>query len=130
MDGQRFDAWTRALARGWRRRDTIKALVGVALAGSVMPSVVQEAKACEHFEGVCRKRDDCCVKQGLACINRVCLTCFPDGENCQTNPGWGTQCCEGSKCDDRTLKCTKDPDAKCESTSGCKKKKKGRKKKR
>jgi hypothetical protein len=122
MDSRRFDAWTRALAEGHRRRDAIRMVAGMSVAGLVSRAPAAADTTCEHFEGVCSKRDECCTSEGLACINTLCLTCVAEDGKCQPDAPWGSECCNGFKCDSRELKCIKNPDVQCEA-HGCKKKK-------
>jgi hypothetical protein len=113
MDDRRFDALTRALRGGLPRRRALQSLAAAALSGSAVRAgrvSAGDKHDCEHFEGVCRKRDDCCVKEGLACINRVCLTCIPEHGQCNHNAQWGNECCGGHKCTDEGI-CEKCSDA-------------------
>lgn len=133
VDGHHFDALARTLARGMPRRTVFGSLAGAVLTGAVVnrqPTFVKGKKNkdkddCEHFEGVCNERGDCCTKKGLVCINRVCLHCVQHNGNCNPNAPWGDECCNGFSCDDFT--CVKDDDVECEGR-GCKKKKKKKKK--
>jgi hypothetical protein len=134
VDELHFDALTRTLARGVPRRAALGALVGAVLTGAVLsrqPTSVKAKKKhkdkddCEHFEGVCNERGDCCTKKGLVCINRVCLNCIPHNGSCNSNAPWGDECCNGFSCVD--FSCVKDDDVECEGR-GCKKKRKKKKK--
>ena len=51
MDDRRFDALTRALARGSSRRTALKGLVGGLLGGAVMTTRLDRAGAQSHARG-------------------------------------------------------------------------------
>ena len=70
MDGQRFDAWTRALARELPRRVALKASAGFALAGAVTRSGLRDAAAncADEGEGCGMP---CC--EGLVCDEGICV---------------------------------------------------------
>jgi hypothetical protein len=99
MDGQRFDAWTRLLARGISRRATLRSLTGVALAGITSRTAIREAEAtfgeCVEFGLPCSP-GECC--SGLACragfgsdAQTVCGSCLEPGAYCSSG-----ECCSGS----------------------------------
>lgn len=134
VDGQHFDALTLALARGFPRRAALGSLVGAVLTGATFRhqpvsagNKRKDKDDCEHFEGHCNDRGDCCTKKGLVCISRVCLNCVAHHGSCNPNARWGDECCNGFSCDSGDLICVKDESVECEGRS-CKKKKKKKKK--
>jgi hypothetical protein len=123
MDGQRFDALTRATVSGMRRRDALKALAGVAVAGVATRAVVEEAKAClGPGDGICNSRADCCA--GFGCFKQLgyeCLTCKQHNQLCRDSD----ECCAGLTCNSRSH-CTEGDGGgkvKCDGKN-CKKKRK------
>lgn len=126
MDGQRFDALTRVLAGGMRRRDALKTLAGLGVAGVATRAVVEDARAClSHGVGPCDSRADCCA--GLGCFKQLgadCLTCKQHNELCRDSE----ECCAGLTCNSRSH-CTEGEGGgkvKCDGKN-CKKKRKKRK---
>lgn len=121
MDGERFDAITRLLAGGIRRRQALKAALGLSAATVVTRIALDEAQACEPIGEFCEVHGDCCAPH--VCILKTCSTCIKEGHTfCNVKE----DCCKGNLCNAGF--CEKDPDAKCDG-NGCKKKKKRRKKK-
>jgi hypothetical protein len=121
MDGERFDAWTRVLASGWRRRDAVRAFAGVGLAGTLTGVAIRDAEACQGDNGSCEKRSECC--DPLACVFNTCQTCIGLNDRCRSSE----ECCKDLTCNSHN-NCTKgEGGARCEG-SGCKKKKKHKKK--
>jgi hypothetical protein len=116
MDGHRFDAVTRVLVGGLPRRDALKALAGVALAGIATRAAIYDAKAClGDGDGPCSKRSECCA--GYACIFASCGPCIQHNHRCKSSE----ECCAGLICNDHN-NCTKgEGGSRCEG-SGCKKK--------
>jgi len=99
MDGQRFDAWTLALAKRWSRRHAVKALVGAGAAGVAIRAVVQEAEACLEDGQYCTNNEECCD----VCIAFACTACLGKGQGTCDGPH---DCC-GGKMDCVNGKCTK-----------------------
>lgn len=121
MDGERFDAIARLLAGGIRRRQALKAALGIGAATVATRVVINEAQACEPFGEFCDDHTPCCDPH--VCILKTCSHCIKEGHTfCNVK----SDCCKGNLCNGG--KCEKDPDAKCDG-NGCKKKKKRRKKK-
>lgn len=122
MDGQRFDTLTRVLAGGMRRRDALKTLAGVAVAGVATRAVVYEAKAClGDGTGPCNSRAECCA--GLGCFKRNGLECQPCTQhNGRCNDS--DECCAGLTCNKHN-NCTKGEGGKKVKCDGknCKKRK-------
>ena len=123
MDGQRFDAWTKALAARKPRRDTLKLVAGATLAGAATHAALDEAMACLEDGQFCTDDDECCG----VCIAHGCTECVPKGENgCQND----NDCCGGKQeCDNGVCKKRRknEQTTTCEGR-GCKKKKKKKKK--
>jgi hypothetical protein len=74
MDGHRLDAVTRQLAAGMRRRDALKTLVGIALAG-VAARAAGSRVAADGGNTVgdyCDDKNPCNKDKGLVCVNREC----------------------------------------------------------
>jgi hypothetical protein len=100
MDGQRFDAWTRALTGRFHRRGTLKALAGMAVASAITRTVSRDAKAFCSEEG-----QDCSMPccDGLICDEGLCVAV--GGPDCPTLDQ-SNQCvypvdppkCEGNGC--------------------------------
>lgn len=131
MDGQQFDAMSRAMARVLVRRTSLKALVGVAMAGIATRMTGNEAAACTDFGLPCTTSAECCDSDRYHCISghptSVCGVCKGEGESCATDQ----ECCS-EKCDFGLVfsNCAGKKKVKCEG-NGCKKKgKKGKKRKR
>jgi hypothetical protein len=123
MDGQRFDAVTRLLAGGLRRRDALKTLAGVAVAGVATRAVIDDARACSPQFEYCEKRTDCCAGLGCDKVDRQCVTCRGHNESCNGD----NDCCSGLTCN-KHKKCTEGNGGgkvKCNGKD-CKKKKKHR----
>ena len=99
MDGQRFDAWTLALAKRWSRRHAVKILVGAGAAGVAIRAVVQEAEACLEDGQYCTNNEECCD----VCIAFACTACLGKGQGTCDGPH---DCC-GGKMDCVNGKCTK-----------------------
>ena len=122
MDGQRFDAWTKALAARKPRRDTFKLIAGATLAGAATHAALDEAMACLEDGQFCTDDDECCG----VCIAHGCTECVPKGENgCQND----NDCCGGKQeCDNGVCKKRRknEQTTTCEGR-GCKKKKKKKK---
>ena len=85
MDGPRFDAWTRSLARGRSRRGALRVLAGGGL-GAMLAQLAprgagaQEAQAVCGFVGEpCRVNGECC--HGNRCNGRRCV-CRPNHTDC------------------------------------------------
>jgi hypothetical protein len=117
MDGQRFDAWTRALASRLPRRRAVKVLVGVGAAGVATRTVIQEAEACLEDGQFCTTNNECCG----VCISFSCTECVGKGQGLCEGPH---DCC-GGKMDCVHGKCTKKKeDVKCDGKN-CRKKRKG-----
>ena len=98
MDGQRFDAWTRALGRELPRRIALKASAGLALAGTAIYSARHEAAP------FCAKEDESC---GMGCCeDLVCDEgfCVVVGSRACPSLDQSNQCtnqlpeCEGNGC--------------------------------
>jgi hypothetical protein len=104
MDGQRFDTATRLLAGGMRRRDALKTLAGLVVAGVATRAVVEEAKAClEDGQAVCNSKADCCA--GLGCFKQLgfeCAPCKAHNKLCKDSD----ECCGDLTCNNRNH-CTK-----------------------
>jgi hypothetical protein len=99
MDGQRFDAWTLALAKRWSRRRAVKVLVGAGAAGIATRTVVQEAEACLEDGQYCTNNEECCD----VCIAFACTACLGKGQGTCDGPH---DCC-GGQMDCVNGKCTK-----------------------
>ena len=113
MDGQRFDAWTRALASRLPRRGAVKLLVGVGAAGATTRTVIQDAEACLEDGQFCTTNDECCN----VCIAFGCSPCLGKGHGTCDGPH---DCCGGKMdCIDGICK-KKKKDVKCDGKS-CKK---------
>jgi hypothetical protein len=122
MDGPRFDAWTRLLARGIPRRRALKALAGVGVAGVGVRAVVHEAEACQGDNGSCEKRSECC--DPLACVFSTCQTCIGLNDRCRSSE----ECCKDLTCNGHN-NCTKGEGGARSDGTGCKKKHKKKHKK-
>ena len=122
MDGRRFDAWTKALAAVWPRRDALKLFAGAAVAGAATRAVSEEARACLEDGQFCSNDDECCG----VCISFNCTECVPKGvHGCQND----NDCCGGKQeCDNGVCKKRKknEQSVSCEGRN-CKKKKKKKK---
>src|SRR5688572_8069934 len=119
MDEQRFDAWTRALARGLSRRNALRALAGLTVAGAATRLAAHEAMACTAtLGGVCDLTMGCCADLGLACLGPpgtgICVAA--DSESCPFINNTTNECvqtisqdpkCEGRGCKKKAKKCKK-----------------------
>jgi hypothetical protein len=80
VDGQRFDRWTRSLARGQSRRSVLR-LIGAGTAGAALSALGgrggARAQACLDAGDPCTSDDECCGS-GTG--------------RCAANPGGGTYC--------------------------------------
>lgn len=120
MDGRRFDTWTRALTGGLPRRNALKALLGLSLAGSATRVAVNDIHAAGNLGDHCGTNDPC--NKPLACINTECDNCRTSGD---CHDGW---CCEGYTCSgSQCVKCGGTHRAL--GVEGCKRKKRKKKKK-
>lgn len=74
MDGQRFDAWTRALASALPRRGALKTLAGITLAGVATRAAVSRIAADDGNQvgDYCDDKNPCNKDKGLVCVNREC----------------------------------------------------------
>lgn len=113
MDGRRFDAWTRLLARGLPRRRAVKAIAGAGLAGIATRAVIHEAEACLEDGQFCTDDNECCE----FCIGFSCGPCVPKGGHGCANDN---DCC-GGKAECKNGVCKKPP----KRTSRRRRKKKG-----
>lgn len=121
MDGRRFDSWTKRLAVGLPRRDTIKVLAGAAIAGVTTRAASEEAEACFEDGQFCTTNDECCG----TCIAFNCADCVPKGgHGCEGD----NDCCGGKQeCKNGVCKVrSKKKDLSCDGRN-CKKKKKKKK---
>jgi hypothetical protein len=107
MDGQRFDAWTRALARGLRRRSALKTLAGAGIAGLATHGALRhlDANTCSDCGGDCIPRGGDCSRgnEGNCCGTDICIlaectSCLGKGDK-TCRPGMG-DCCPGLSCRD------------------------------
>jgi hypothetical protein len=96
MDGRRFDAWTRLMARGIPRRGALRTLAGAALAGAAtrvgLRSAAANSTGCVDFGLPC-SIGECCP--GYTCVaghpTSVCGYCLSDSAFCTD----ATECCGG-----------------------------------
>jgi hypothetical protein len=103
MDGQRIDAWARALASGLPRRDALKAVLGAGLATVVTRASLGplSANTCDECGGDCTSRggtcgghDECCGTD--VCLFTECTACLQHGDNaCRLG---AHDCCPGLSC--------------------------------
>ena len=100
MDGQRFDAWTRARATRWSRRTAGRAAAGAAALLVARPGVAPVAAngMCSHKGEFCTRKRDCCKK--LVCVLGECDECVEKGRLCDDD----SQCCQGLSCKHRECK--------------------------
>ena len=106
MDGQRFDRWTRTLARGVPRRRVLSIVVGAGVAGLMARIAPHSGLAdtcsdcgmgCVGRDGDCSGQEDNCCGSDI-CQFGTCYPCLPQGnKNC--TPGNG-DCCPGLSCRD------------------------------
>ena len=86
MDGPRFDAWTRTLARGRSRRGALRVLAGGGLGAllahrAASRGTAQEAQAvCGLVGEPCRVNGECC--HGNACRDGTCQCARVNYTNC------------------------------------------------
>jgi hypothetical protein len=122
MDGRRFDAWTRRLAKASSRRGVLTVFAGAGIAGLATPAVVRADEACLEDGQFCTSDpDECCG----VCVSFNCVDCVPKGgHGCENDD----DCCGGKQeCVHGVCKKRK-KDVKCEA-NGCGRKKKKKKKK-
>ena len=83
MEGQRFDRWARWLSEGQPRRDTLKALAGVALVGAASRASTSRVAADngEQVGDFCDKKNPC--KKPLVCVSHECAE--KDSAKCEGN---------------------------------------------
>lgn len=100
MDGQRFDAWTRAQATRLSRRTAgrVVAGAGAALAARAVGSSVSANGMCSHKGEFCTRKRDCCKE--LVCLLGECDECIEKGHLCDDDK----QCCKGLACKHRECK--------------------------
>lgn len=91
MDGQQFDAITRAVRAGLPRRVAIKALSAAALAGVASRTAGRDVRADGHQGDFCNDKTPC--NSPLVCINTECDHCRKSGA---CHVGW---CCKGYSCE-------------------------------
>ena len=87
MDGERFDAWTRALAGSGSRRGALRRLAGGVLGLALVGRGARGGSAQEV--GIAA-----CTPVGVRCgpnTPRACHTCCTDGQDCRRHD----QCCTG-----------------------------------
>jgi hypothetical protein len=116
MDGTKFDAWTRALALGRSRRQASKLMISGAFAGVAMRGALRGVAACTDAEGApCDPQFGCCEDAGLACkASQSGGVCVSIGDAGCKSTNQSNQCVTGPRCEGK----------------GCKKKKKGKKKRK
>jgi hypothetical protein len=96
MDGPRFDAWTRLLARGMPRRPVLRLLAGAVLGGTAtrigLRSAAADTMGCVDFGLPC-SIGECC--HGYTCVagypTSVCGYCLDASAFCQDS----SECCSG-----------------------------------
>lgn len=80
MDHQRFDTFTRALARGVPRRSVLKTIAAAIAGGAAAAKAADDADAaCKKLGQTCAAQTDCCT--GLTCTDGICK-CGPGQEKC------------------------------------------------
>src|SRR6478735_12796489 len=105
MDGQRFDAFARALATGASRRGLLRGVVGAAFGGALVGlrgggQTVAAQDTCSVPGDTCTSDSDCCVgscSQDGVCYctdpSRPIVGCPCDSANDQTCGGRPDLCC-------------------------------------
>ena len=102
MDGDRFDAWTKAMATPSRRR-LLRLLAGGALA-TRLAAVGREAAAQDQQVGIatCRERGDNCDRRDQCCEAQEGhrIACRRVSQACAAGPFPGGRCCGrgGARC--------------------------------
>ena len=101
MDGERFDVIAKRLAGTASRRNTLRAVAGIALGGLLGLPAAEGTVAGRR----CRRARRACTRNGQCCSgNCASGWCCPKGETaCCTAPGEGyvageTACCGTAKC--------------------------------
>lgn len=119
MDGQNFDALTRAAAAATSRRGTFGMIAGTALAAALAKIELTDAKKkrkgknkkkkCRKLNQGCGGKKKCC--KGLSCTDGTCLKPVPEPE-CENN----ADCNSGEICQNGI--CVPEP-PECENDSDC-----------
>jgi hypothetical protein len=116
MDVQRFDIWTRTLARSGSRRHLVRAVVG----GGALLALTRRGRAevaAHHGSAgpgeACRSDDQCvaadapmvCAWNGYGSAGQAC--CTYEGSNC-ADDSWccGSNVCNGGICTSQSSSCT------------------------